>query len=146
MTSCDTNVFAYALNPDAPENALALRFLPGQAENPTFAVSEIVLVELYNLLRNGAVLRSPLSPSQAVDQVERLRSNPYWTILKGAVDVSDAIWKVAGTRDFPRRAIFDARLAHSLAAEGVTRFATRNVGDFRRFEAFEAFDPLVEVE
>lgn len=49
-----------------------------------------------------------------------------------------------GRPTFPRRAIFDARLAYTLAAEGVTRFATRNVRDFQRFGAFEVFDPLVE--
>ena len=138
MTSCDTNVFAYALNPDVPEHERALRFLSDRAEDRTFAVSELVLIELYSLLRNVAILRRPLSPLQAVEGIERLRSNPHWTILKGAVDVSEQVWRVAATRDFPRRAIFDARLAYSLAAEGVTR----NVGDFRRFDAFEVFDPL----
>lgn len=101
-----------------------------------------MLIELYVLLRNPAVFPKPLAPSEAVIAIDALRSEHGWTVLKGAVEISDAIWSVAMLPNFPRRAIFDARLAYSLAAEGVTRFATRNVADFRRFGAFEIFDPL----
>ena len=144
MTSCDTNILLYAHNPRMPERVAALGFLNNRKDDPDFAISEFVLVEFYNLLRNPAVLPSPFSALAAVAKIEELRANPHWTILKGAADVSDQVWRVAATPDFPRRAIFDARLAYSLAAEGVTRFATRNVADFRRFGAFEVFDPLAE--
>lgn len=142
MTSLDTNLLVYAYNADAEEHGRALRFLSENLENPDFALSEFVLVEFYNLLRNPAVFRTPLSAADAVAKVQELRSNPYWTLLKGTADVSDAIWSVAATDEFPRRAIFDARIAYSLAAEGVTRFATRNVGDFQHFGLFDVFDPL----
>lgn len=144
MTSCDTNILAYAHNAAAPEHPKALAFLTAHLEDPDFALSELVLFEFYNLVRNPAVFPKPLSAPKAVQTVAELRANPYWTILKATTDVSDAIWTVAATPQFPRRAIFDARLAYSLAAEGVTRFATRNVTDFSRFNAFESFNPLAE--
>ena len=142
MTSCDTNLVLYAYNASAPEHEAALRFLRRHLEDPDFGISEFVLAEFYNLIRNPAVVKPAFSPGAAVLLVDELRTNPHWTILKGTVDVSDQVWQVAATRDFPRRAIFDARLAYSLAAEGVTRFATRNVAEFRRFGAFEVFDPI----
>ncbi len=86
---------------------------------------------------------SPLPPGDAVDLIMELRANPYWTILPTTQDVSTKVWAVARQPQFPRRAIFDARLAHSLAAEGVKMFATRNVTDFQRFGLFDVFDPIV---
>ena len=141
MTSCDTNILAYAYNEDAPEHERARGFLTSHLKDPEFAISEFALVEFYNLLRNPRVFPRPLSPSDAVDLVQELRHNVYWRRIDGRIDVSEKIWRVARMPDFPRRAIFDARLAYSLAAEGVTRFATRNLGEFRRFDVFETFDP-----
>ena len=142
MTSCDTNILVYAYNEMAPEHGAAFRFLASHLQDDRFALSELVLIEFYVLIRNPAIFPDPASASRAVSVIQELRSNPFWTILKGTVDVSDPMWAAAASRSFPRRGIFDARLAYSLAAEGVTRFATRNVSDFEGFGVFEVFDPL----
>jgi toxin-antitoxin system PIN domain toxin len=142
MTSCDTNILVYAYNVSSPEHGKAAHFLQDHLTDRDFSLAELILVEFYLLIRNPAVFPNPLSGPEAVSVVQELRSNPYWTILKSTRDVSDSIWNAASTHPFPRRAIFDARIAYSLAAEGVTRFATRNVIDFQRFGTFEAFDPI----
>ena len=142
MISCDTNILLYAYHRDAPEHAAAISFLRGHLKNQDFALSELVLVELYNLLRNSAVLGKSLSAKGATDVISELRRNPYWTVLRGNPDIWERVWTVAAQPDFPRRAIFDARLAYSLAAEGVTEFATRNTKDFARFDTFRVFDPI----
>ncbi|CAN5519569.1 type II toxin-antitoxin system VapC family toxin [soil metagenome] len=142
MTSVDTNILVYAHNVAAPEHPKALAFLTAHLEGRDFALSKLILLEFYNLLRNPAVFPRPLSATDAVETIQNLRNNPYWTILKATTDVSDAIWTVAADPSIGRRAIFDARIAYSLAAEGVKRFATRNVTDFDRFATFVSFDPL----
>ncbi len=143
MTSCDTNILVYAYNVSAPEHLRASRFLNSHLQDRDFALSELILVEFYVLIRNPAIFPKALSANEAVIVVDELRTNPFWTILKSGIDVSDSVWAASATQDFPRRAIFDARIAYSLAAEGVTRFATRNIADFRRFGTFEIFDPIV---
>ena len=142
MTSCDTNILAYAYNEDVPEHERARSFLAKHLKDSEFAISEFALVEFYSLLRNPRVFPRALSPSDAVDLIQELRHNVYWRRVGGEIDASTSVWRVAATHGFPRRAIFDAWLAYSLAAEGVTRFATRNVVDFARFDAFEVFDPI----
>lgn len=142
MLSVDTNILAYAYSSRSAEHEKAVTFLRSHLESEDFAISEYVLTEFYNLLRNPAVMSKPLSPREAVDRVMELRNNPNWTLLKATRDVSDRVWKEAAKPQFPRRAIFDARLAYSLAAQGVKRFATRNVADFQRFGLFEVFDPI----
>jgi len=143
MLSVDTNILAYAYNSEAAEHIPAARFIQANLENEDFAISEYVLVEFYNVVRNSSVMSSPLSAAAAVKKVQEMRSNPNWTLLRTTHDVSEEVWRIAATPQFPRRAIFDARLAYSLKAEGVKRFATRNVADFERFGLFEVFDPVL---
>ncbi len=118
-----------------------ISFLRGHLKNREFALSELGLAELYILLRNPAVLVKSLSAKGATDVIAELRSSSYWTHLPGNPNIWDQVWSVASQTDFPRHAIFDPRLAYSLAADGVTQFATRNLRDFHRFNTFEVFDP-----
>ena len=143
MISCDTNILVLAYNESSPEQPAAFSFLEENLRNRDFAISELVLTELYVVLRSSAVLPQPMNGPEAVEVVSEIRANRYWTILKGTIDVSDRVWKKAKEVDFPRRAIFDARIAYSLSADGVKRFATKNVKDFARFDTFEVFDPLI---
>jgi hypothetical protein len=44
----------------------------------TVAVCELVLMELYVLLRNPAVLSKPLDSSDAVAMIQTFREHPTW--------------------------------------------------------------------
>jgi toxin-antitoxin system PIN domain toxin len=142
MMSCDTNILVYALHRQSPEHATASAFIRDHLQDDSFAISEHVLAELYNLLRNPSVFTSEGSAKDATEIIQYFRGNPYWTVLRGDADIWNQVWRAAAQPDFPRRAVFDARLAFSLAADGVTRFATRNTKDFARFNVFDVFDPI----
>jgi len=129
------------MNEDAAEYERTNAFLAANLRNKNFAVSELVFLELYVSLRNPAIFPRPLSAAKAAGVIQALRSNPHWKILNSRSDTWDQVWSVASQTDFPRHAIFDPRLAYSLAADGVTQFATRNLRDFHRFNTFEVFDP-----
>jgi hypothetical protein len=45
------------------------------------AICELVLVELYVLLRNPAVLSNPLAPADAVSIVQTFRQHPAWVLI-----------------------------------------------------------------
>ena len=142
MISVDSNILLYAQDARCPEHAASRRFVLAQAENADFAISELVLVELYVLLRNPAVLERPLGADAAVQVIEAYRKNPRWRILEGADGVMTEVWRLAAAKDFPRRKIFDARVALTLRRLGVTRFATRNVEHFGDFGFETVWDPV----
>jgi uncharacterized protein len=142
LLSCDTNILVYAYNESAAKHKQARAFLEAQLSNDNFALSELVLLEFYVIIRNRAVFEDPFSPSEAVEIIQELRGNPKWTILKATTDVSDQVWAAAASKDFPRLMVFDARIAYSLKAEGVKRLATNNLKHFERLGVLEAFDPL----
>ena len=108
-------------------------------------MSELVLAELYNLLRNPAVLTPPLGAKDASDIVGTWRAHPRWRVVSFPPDaraMHDALWTEAARPGFGRRRVFDARLALSLLAFGVTELATANTADFRGFGFRRVFNPL----
>ena len=102
-------------------------------------LSELILRELYGLLRNPVVLAKPLSANAAVDVCESFRQHPRWQVVglpPNCRQFHDTFW--------PRLRAFDWRAALSLLQQGVTDFATVNEKDFRGFGFARVWNPLTE--
>lgn len=142
MISFDTNLLFPALeasHADHEPSRLWLSSLAGP-----IGISELILMELYALVRNPAVAERPLSPAKAVALIESLRTNPRWRLLDAPSGLMAEVWRRAAEPGYGRRRIFDARIGISLARQGVTDFATRNVHDFQDLGFARVFDPLAE--
>jgi toxin-antitoxin system PIN domain toxin len=141
VISIDTNLLLYGLNRDCPEHQGARAFVEDCAGRRDVAIAELVLVELYVLLRNPAVVRKPLEADRAASVCQVFRRHPHWALIDTAA-VMDRVWAAAARPTVARRHIFDARLAHTLLDNGVKEFATRNTRDFEGFAFKRVFDPL----
>ncbi|MCB2263976.1 MAG: PIN domain-containing protein [Candidatus Thiosymbion ectosymbiont of Robbea hypermnestra] len=141
MISIDTNILLYAQNRDCPENERAFEFVVSYGKRKDVVLCELVLVELYILLRNPSVLQYPLPANQAADVCRAYRQNPRWHLVENA-PVMDQVWALASQPDYPRRRIFDARIALTLLHHGVTELATANVKDFGGFGFHRVWNPL----
>jgi hypothetical protein len=144
MTSADTNLFFAWLNSAHPAHARAARWFVENDVNREFAVCELVLVELYGLLRNPAVLEDPMSPAKAAAIIQKLRTHPRWNLIDYPGGLMDSVWRLAAGRDFARRRIYDARLALALRHHGVTELATANSKDFEGFGFRRVWNPADE--
>lgn len=133
MISIDTNILFPLVVQDHPQHAEAVAFAESLQARSDVAISELVLLELYNLLRNPTVMTRPLSASAAVDVCEAFRQHPVWQTLGFPPEsrpFHDVFWPRLRQADFARRRSFDWRLALSLLHQGVTEFATVNLKDF----------------
>ena len=144
MIGIDTNVLLYSLNPDSIWHEAAVSFLLKNLGVPTVrvAITDYVLVELYVLLRNPAVMAKALTARAARDLVTAYWDVPNVLRVENA-NVMDEVWNLAGGRDFARRRVFDARLALTLKQVGVTEFATANVKDFEGWGFEKVWNPLL---
>ena len=141
MLSLDTNILLYAQNRDCAEHPTARAFVVQCADRDDIAICELVLLELYQLLRNPAVLAAPLSAPDAAAVCASWRDNPRWALIENA-PVMDKVWAVARRPDIARRAVFDARIALTLRHHGVTEFATRNIADYEGFGFTRLINPI----
>jgi toxin-antitoxin system PIN domain toxin len=145
----DTNILFYAVNEDSPFHAAASEFLRSIRDDDGVVLSELVLIELYRLLRNPVINEHPLDAGAAADLVQTYRRHPHWLLVALPMEqrrVHDRLWQVAAEPGFPYRRIFDARLALSLIQQGVSRFATVNVKDFRNLGFRRVWNPLEAAE
>ena len=145
MTSFDTNLLLFAFSRASPFHDRARVFLEDLTPRDDVAVSELVLVEFYALLRNPAVLLRPLQAAAAVEVVQSYRRHPRWMLVgfdPDSLALHDELWRLAAGARFARRRIFDARLALSLRRQGVTEFATANVRDFSGFGFDRVWNPM----
>jgi len=141
VISIDTNLLLYSLNRDCPEHAAARAFVEACSARSDVAIAELVLLELYVLLRNPAVVRHPLEAPEAASLCQAFRRHPRWALVDTAT-VMDRVWAAAARPGAARRHVFDARLAHTLLDHGVQQLATRNTRDFDGFGFERVFDPL----
>jgi toxin-antitoxin system PIN domain toxin len=141
VISFDTNVLLFALNADCPEHGAARAFLEDCQLREDVVVAELVLVELYVLLRNAAVLAKPLSAPAAAKLCQTFRRHPRWGVVESAPVMGD-VWKRAAEPGVARRRVFDARLALTLIHHGVGEFATDNVRDFSGYGFDRVWSPV----
>jgi hypothetical protein len=146
MISFDANLLLYSLNKDCPEYADSREFFFSLPTAPaSVVVCELVLIELYVLLRNPSVLKEPLGPEDAVSIIQTFRRHPVWTLCDypGRVSpIMEDLWRLAAKPNMGRRVVFDARIALTLRYYGVTEFATRNESHFGDFGFGRVWNPL----
>ena len=143
MIGIDTNILAYARIGTSPWHKAAAHFLEGLGSCQEVVISELVLIELYLLLRNEKILSPPLSALAAVTECHLLRAHPHWQLIDSA-DVMKDVWPLASLEGFARRKIFDVRLAKTLQAHGVMEFATANTKDFEGLGFQRVWNPLID--
>ncbi|NNC87090.1 MAG: hypothetical protein HKN82_01380 [Akkermansiaceae bacterium] len=83
MISCDTNILFVALESSRPGHAEARAFLDARRDDPEFGICELVLIDLYMLLRNPVVARKPLGSREAggsSGRCGRIRAGMFSTI------------------------------------------------------------------
>jgi toxin-antitoxin system PIN domain toxin len=141
VIALDTNVLFPALERSHRDHVAAKAFVAGLPEGEV-AICELVLVEVYVLVRNPVTCRRPLGASQATKVIQRLRTNPAWRLIDYPGGLMDSVWAASADRGFARRRVFDARLAVTLVHHGVAELATRNVKDFRGLGIQRVWDPL----
>ena len=139
--TCDTNILFPALEASHRQHPAARRWLEAQVNNTDFGLCELVLMEIYTLLRNPAISTRPLSSHEAVKKILNLRENSAWSLLDYPGHLMDRVWSEAAKSRAYRR-VYDIRLALTLRFHGVTDFATANLKDFKGFEFRRVWNPL----
>ena len=142
MISVDTNILFYATFDDSIQYEKANGFLNELNNSESEVVlCELVLAELYILLRNPMVYKNPMTAKSAVAIIQNFRTHPRWRIVENA-PVMEKVWELAATPSFARRRLFDIRLALTLQHHRITEFATANTKDFNGLGFNKVWNPL----
>lgn len=143
MKSLDTNLLIYAANKGCKEHAVARELAETLLEEPQeWMLADQVLFEYYRALRNPHILEHPLNAEEAAYQVRFLREEAGCLHCAYSLDLWDSVAPHLSKESLRGIGVFDVILAVTLKANGITRFYTRNVSEFKRFELFEVINPF----
>lgn len=143
MHSLDTNVLFYAINRDAQEHDACRRVVEYALDTPgDWIIADQVWFELYRLLRHARLLARPLSAPDAADTVAWYRDRSGWRHCAWSPGLMTRLQPVWNDPAFAPRRTFDAVLATTLLANGVTTFYTRNTRDFEQAGFAVLRDPV----
>jgi hypothetical protein len=140
--SVDVNVLLYASDTSSPRHAAALDFLEQRGSDPDlFGIAWATIMAFLRISTHPRIFASPLSPGDALGNVQSLVSLPRVRVLSEEEGFLDTYRDV--TVHFPVRGnlVPDAHLAALLRQHGVRRLYTVD-RDFRKFDFLEVVDPF----
>jgi predicted nucleic acid-binding protein len=147
MLSLDTNILLPAVDVENTAHPAAATFLHSLQDRDDIAISEFILLELYGLLRNPAVLARPLTAPKAAEVCAAFRAHPRWQLIgfpPDSLSLHHDLWQRLHEKGLARRRAYDLRTALAMLRNGVTEFATVNVKDFEGVGFQRVWNPLPE--
>ena len=140
--SCDVNVLLYASDASSPVHERARSFLKqAAAGGDLFCLAWPTVTSYLRIATHSAIFSAPLTPAEALGNVEALVALPHVRLLAEEAGFLDVYREV--TASFPVRGklVPDAHLVALLRQHGVRTLYTRD-GDFRKFPFVEVRDPF----
>jgi len=138
----DVNILLYASDTGSPHFERAKAFIESCiAQREIFYVGWPTVMSYLRIATHPAVFDHPLSPDEAMANIESLRSLPHARLLsedEGFWDVYRAITSEVPTRG---NLVPDAHLAALLRSHGVKALYTHD-RDFLKFPFLDVRDPL----
>ncbi len=140
--SVDVNILLYASDQSNPRYEAALRFLEARAEAPDlFCLAWLTLISFLRIATHPRIFMNPLSPEEALSNVEMLLSLPRVRVLTEAEGFLEVYREVTGSFPVRGNLVPDAHLAALLRQHGVGTIYTTDA-DFRKFTFLKVRNPL----
>lgn len=138
----DANILVYASDQDSGVHAKAAAFLRQCVENTEiFCLAWMTITAYLRIATHPAVFRRPLSPADAMANIDSLLTLPHVKALGEEEGFWKAYREIAG-KHVPRgNLVPDIHLAAVLHQHGVRTLYTRD-RDFLRFDFLTVIDPL----
>jgi toxin-antitoxin system PIN domain toxin len=137
----DANILVYADNVDDPVHDTARALIQRLAAGPDLLyLFWPVILGYHRIATSPRILRRPISPADAVRNIEALISLPHVVIPTEG----DGFWKAfvaSGGLSARGNAVPDTHLATLIRENGVRTLYTRDRG-FRRFDFLDVRDPF----
>lgn len=139
----DVNILLYASDETSPLHAKAAGFLQEcAAGREVFCIAWLTAMSYLRMATHPSIFQRPLTPQQAVGNIEALLSLPHCRAIGEEAHHFDVYKDV--TRAVPARGnlVPDAHLAAVLSQHGVVTLYTHD-RDFRKFTFLDVRDPLI---
>lgn len=138
----DANILLYASDGDSPFHQPAIALLERCARGPELVNVPWPTVMAYlRIATHPTIFERPLSPAEAIANVEALISRPHVRVLSEGEGFWSVFREVTGTVITRGNLVPDAHIASLLRQHGIRELYTRD-RDFRKFDFLRVCDPF----
>ena len=142
--SVDANLLLYASDSSSPHHARAAVFLKRCMTNPELCyLTWPTLMAYLRISTHPSIFAHPLSPDEAMENVEKLLDLPHVRVLAETRDFWSRYRFLAAATPVRGNLVPDAHLAALLKSHGIIRIFSAD-RDFRKFPGMEVLDPLID--
>ena len=140
----DVNVLLYGSDEASVHHAPARRFLRECSRRmEPFCLAWVTLVSYLRIATHPRIFSNPLTPRQAVNNVEQLVRLPQVRLLSESEGFLDIYSEVTGDLVVRGNLVPDAHLAALLKQHGVDVLYSRD-RDLKKFDFLEVRDPFIQ--
>jgi toxin-antitoxin system PIN domain toxin len=140
--SVDVNVLLYASDQASPLNAQAVRFLESRTKDPElFCVAWSTLMGYLRISTHPGIFSSPLSPGEALGNLEAILNLPRVKILTEMEGFLEVYREATGRFPVRGNLVPDAHLAALLRQHDVRMIYTTDM-DFKKFDFLKVRNPF----
>jgi uncharacterized protein len=140
--SVDANVLLYASDQSSPKYAAARRFIERRPSDPElFCVAWPTLMVYLRIATHPRIFAQPLSPTEALDNIEALLSLPRVRVLSEGEGFLETFRGLTAALAVRGNLVPDAHLVALLRQHDVRTLYTADA-DFRRFDFLDVRDPF----
>jgi aminotransferase in exopolysaccharide biosynthesis len=142
----DSNILVYAFNPISKFHDQAEMLLEKFVNSDGFIVTDISLIEFYQIITNKKKLEKAISPGVAREIIRDIVLNKKIQIIENNIDILNESFRTVDIYNIKKYDIYDHLIAHICKHYGIKDFYTANSKDFERYEFLNVINPFEEVE
>lgn len=141
--SIDVNILLYGSDESSSRHNKARTFLESCArhDEPLY-LCYLTLMSYMRMSTHSRIFTNPLTPAEALQNVERLASLPQVRLISERDGYLEVYREVTKNTSVRANLVPDAHLASILRQHGVSTLYTNNVGDFEKFGFLDVRNPL----
>lgn len=140
--SVDVNILLYASDQQNSFYPAAIKFLENRTKDPElFCLAWGTLMAYLRISTHPGIFANPLSPDEALDNIEKLLSSPRTRVITEQEGFLAIYKKVTASFTIRGNLVPDAHLAVLLLQHDVRTLYTADL-DFRKFEFLQIKNPL----
>ena len=138
----DSNILIYAFNVRSQFNAKAEAVLEDLIRADGFAITDISLIEFYQIITNDKVVSDPISPDKSYEIIKNILLNKKIEVLETNIDILEVTFESAANHNVRKYEIYDHLIANLCKHNNIKKFITANDKDFKKYDFFDVINPF----
>ena len=138
----DSNILIYAFNAQSQFNARAEAILEELIQSDGFAITDVSLIEFYQIITNDKVVSDPISPDKSYKIIKDILLNKKIEVLETNIDILKLTFESAANYNVRKYEIYDHLIANLCKHNNIKQFITANDKDFKKYDFFDLINPF----